>query len=459
VAEAATAAPTGAGAIRDGLDTPRRYWAITTIALGLGMAVLDGSIANIALPTIARDLDVSAANSIWVVNAYQLAVTISLLPLAALGEIIGYERVYKAGLLAFTLASFGCAASHSLATLTVARIVQGLGSAGIMSVNMAVTRFIYPRRLLGAGVGINATIGSLASALGPTVASAILAVANWPALFAVNVPLGIAAMWVARRSLPACPRSPHRFDVISALLSAATFGLLIIGIDAAGHAEGALPVIVAFAIMLAAGFALTKRQLGQSAPLLPIDLLARPIFTLSIVASLFSFAAQSAAFVSLPFFFERTLGRSQVETGFLMTPWPLTVAVVAPIAGRLSDRLSPAKLGASGEVLMALGLVALALMPHNVTVADLSWRMALCGFGFGLFNSPNNRTMLAAAPPARSGGASGMQATTRLLGQTLGATTVALIYGLFPSAGTRPVLLLGAACCAIAAVTSIARTK
>ena len=455
----ATPTPGTPATVPDGLAVPRRYWAIATIGLGLTMALLDGSIANIALPTIARDLGVSPANSIWVVNAYQLAVTMSLLPFAALGEIIGYERVYKAGLVAFTLASLGCAASHSLATLTIARTFQGLGAAGLMSVNMAVTRFIYPRRLLGAGIGINATIGSLASALGPTVASGILSVANWPALFAVNVPLGIVAMVVARRALPECLRSPHRFDVLSAVLSAATFGLLIVGIDAAGHAEGVLPVVGAFGVMLATGWVLTRRQLGQAAPLLPIDLLARPIFTLSVVASLFSFAAQSSAFVSLPFFFQSALGRSQIETGFLMTPWPLTVAVVAPIAGRLSDRISPARLGAVGEVLMGLGLVALALMPHDVSVPDLAWRMALCGFGFGMFNSPNNRTMIAAAPPARSGGASGMQSTTRLLGQTLGAVTVALIYGLFPHAGTRPVLLVGAGCCVVSALASIARTK
>ncbi len=445
--------------LADGLDVPRRYWAITTIALGLGMAVLDSSIANVALPTIARDLHVTAANSIWVVNAYQLAVTITLLPLAALGEIVGFERVYKAGLAAFTLASLGCAASDSLTTLTLARIVQGFGAAGIMSVNMAVTRFIYPRRLLGAGVGINATIASIASAIGPTIASAILALANWPALFAVNLPLGIAAMLVARRALPTCLRSRHRFDVISAVLSAITFGLLIIGIDAAGHAEGALPVLAAFAVMAGCGWALARRQLGQPAPLLPIDLLRLRVFRFSVIASLFSFAGQTAALVSLPFFFQRTLGRSQVETGFLMTPWPLAVAVVAPVAGRLSDRLSAAWLGFAGELMLACGLVALALMPASVAVPDLAWRMALCGIGFALFNSPNNRTMLAAAPPARTGGASGMQSTTRLLGQSLGAVTVALVYGLFPAAGTRPVLYLGTAACLIAAVASLQRER
>ena len=153
--------------------------------------MLDGAIANVALPTIARDLDASPASSIWVVNAYQLAVTISLLPLASLGDIYGYRRVYQYGLIVFTVASLGCALSDSLLTLTIARIVQGFGAAGIMSVNGALVRFIYPRRWLGRGVGLNATIGSIASAVGPTVAAGILSVAPWPWLFAVNVPIGV----------------------------------------------------------------------------------------------------------------------------------------------------------------------------------------------------------------------------------------------------------------------------
>lgn len=460
MAEAGTGLLAGADAsadLADGQDAPRRYWAVTTIGLGLCMAVLDSSIANVALPTIARDLGVSPSDSIWVINAYQLAVTVSLLPLAALGEIIGYERIYKGGLIAFTLASLACASSSTLATLTAARVIQGFGAAGIMSVNMAVTRFIYPRRMLGAGIGINATVASVASAVGPTIASGILSVANWPALFAVNVPIGIVAILVARRSLPTCPRARHRFDLISALLSALTFGLLIIGIDAAGHEQGYLPVIVAFTVMGLSGWALAHRQLGQPSPLFPIDLLAIPIFRLSVIASMLSFAGQTAAYVAIPFYFENALGRGVVATGLLMTPWPLTVAIVAPIAGRLSDRLSPATMGAVGEALLALGLIALAAMPDNVSVPDLTWRMALCGFGFGLFNSPNNRTMLDSAPRARSGGASGMQATTRLLGQTLGAVVVAVIYGLFPHAGTRPVLLLGAVFCVLSGFASIGR--
>src|SRR5258706_16145727 len=150
----------------DGLPLPQRYWAILTVALGIVMAVMDGAIANVALPTIAQDLHASPAFSIWVVNGYQLAITISLLPLASLGEIIGYRRVYLAGLLLFTLASLFCALAHTLLLLTAARIMQGFCAAGIMSVNAALVRYTYPRTMLLRGIGIKSMVVAHVASLG-----------------------------------------------------------------------------------------------------------------------------------------------------------------------------------------------------------------------------------------------------------------------------------------------------
>ncbi len=224
----------------DGLPTPRRYWAVVTIGLGIIMAVMDGAIANVALPTIAQDLHASPAFSIWIVNGYQLAITISLLPLASLGEIVGYRRVYVAGLVLFTIASVACALSHTLVELTVARVIQGFGAAGIMSVNSALVRFIYPHKILGRGIGINAVVVAIAAAAGPTIAAAILAVFTWPYLFAVNLPFGLAALVIGLKALPHTPRGKHAFDWQSALLSALTFGLGIAAIDSLGHGESPL---------------------------------------------------------------------------------------------------------------------------------------------------------------------------------------------------------------------------
>ncbi len=442
---------------QDGLPVPRRYWAMLAVALAVLMAVLDGAIANVALPTIAVDLHSTPAASIWIVNAYQLAITVSLLPLASLGEILGYARVYRVGLLLFTLASLCCALSDSLVTLTAARIVQGFGAAGIMSINAALIRFIYPRHLLGRGIGINAMVVAISAALGPTVAAAILSVASWPWLFAINVPIGIATLAAAFWSLPDPPRATHRFDWVSALLSAATFGLLITAVDGAGHALG-MPMVIGLAVLtLLGGTLLVRRQLGRPAPLLPLDLLRIPVFALSIGASIAAFTAQMLAFVSLPFFIQGTLHRSAVQTGLLLTPWPVALAVLAPVSGRLSDRYPAGLLGGLGLLVLATGLVLLVRLPAQPTDLALVWRLALCGVGFGLFQTPNNRAMLQAAPRARSGAAGGMLSTARLLGQTLGAALVAMIFSLAPGRGTTLSIAVAAGFSLLAASVSLLR--
>jgi len=441
----------------DGLPTPQRYWGILTIALGLTMAVLDGAIANVALPTIAADLNTSPANSIWVVNAYQLAVTISLLPLSSLGDIVGYRRVYQWGLVLFTLASLACALSWSLPTLALARVFQGFGAAGIMSVNGALVRYIYPRRWIGRGLGINATIGSIASAAGPTAAAAILSVANWPWLFAINVPLGAVAVVIAWRSLPATPSSGIKFDVLSAVMSAVCLGVLITAIDGVAHEERLAWVLLQAAAALIVGAALVVRELSRPSPLLPVDLMRIPLFALSVTTSVCAFTAQSMAMVSLPFLFENTFDLGQVRTGLLMTPWPLVVAVIAPWTGRLADRYPVGILSGVGLTVLAVGLGLLSLLPAHPTAWDIAWRMLICGLGFGFFNTPNNRAIITAAPRQRTGGASGMQATARLVGQTTGAALVALVFGLMPLNGTTITLVCSSAIALAAAGVSLLR--
>jgi DHA2 family multidrug resistance protein-like MFS transporter len=441
----------------DGLPLPRRTWAVLTIAIGLVMSVIDSSIANVALPTIAKDLQASPAFAIWIVNGYQLAITISLLPLASIGEIFGYRRVYLAGLALFTIASLFCTLSDSLAGLAIARVVQGFGAAGILSVNSALIRFIYPQRILGRGIGINAFVVATSAALGPTIASAILAVGDWPYLFAVNIPFGIIALIIGLRSLPHTPRKPHGFDWQSALASAATFGFGIGAIDSLGHGESPLFYLSEAAIALLAGIYLVRRQTGAASPLLPVDLLRIPIFALSICSSITSFCAQMTAFVALPFYFTQHFGYSSVEIGLLITPWPITIAIVAPLAGRLADHYPAGLLGGIGLLVFAAGLAALAMLPPEATTFDIAWRMCLSGAGFGLFQSPNNRTMLAAAPRERSGGASGMLGTARLLGQTTGAALVAMLLARYEIEGTRYALMVAVGFAILGAVMSSLR--
>jgi len=445
-------APKAGDRAGDGLPPRERLLALCAMALAISMAVLDGAIVNVALPVIARDLDVPASEAIFVVSAYQIAVTAALLPLATLGEIWGYRRVYLGGLAVFTVASLACAVSPNLASLTAARVAQGLGAAGIMSVNIALVRFIYPTRLIGRGVGNVALIVAVASAAGPTVAAAILSVAAWPWLFLVNLPVGLVALAVGARTLPRTPRSARRFDLWSASLNALTVGLLIVGLDALADPETRGLAVAAIAAAVVVGIVFVRSQIRLAEPLLPLDLLRIPAFALSMVASVCSFAAQMVAYVALPFYFHDALGFSETRTGFLMTPWPLAIAAMSPFAGRLADRFPPGLLGSLGLVLLAAGMVALALLPEAPTTFDIVWRLTLSGIGFGLFQSPNNKVIITSAPRERSGGASGMQASARLVGQSLGAALVAVLFGLVPGgpAGAFAVTLWCAVALALA---------
>ena len=426
----------------DGLPPRERMLALLAIALAMTMAILDGAIVNVALPVMAKDLAVSPGAAIFVVNGYQIAVTAALLPLASLGDILGYRRVYLGGLAVFTVASVACALSPSLDVLIAARLAQGLGAAGIMSVNIALVRFIYPHRMIGRGVGNVALIVAVASAAGPTVAAAILTVATWPWLFLVNLPVGLLALLVGSRTLPATPRSGARFDALSAGLNALTFGLLIIGIDGVGTAAGRGLALAEIAAAVVVGAAFVWCQLRLPSPLLPVDLLRIPAFALSMATSIASFASQMVAYIALPFYFQDVLHLSETQTGFLLTPWPLAIAAMAPISGRLADRYAPGLLGGIGLAVMAAGLAGMALLPAAPSTLDIIWRLTLCGLGFGLFQSPNNKVIITSAPRERSGGASGMQSTARLTGQSLGAALVAVLFGLTHGSGPgQPITL------------------
>jgi DHA2 family multidrug resistance protein-like MFS transporter len=442
----------------DGLPTPRRYWSVATIWLAMAMSVLDGAIANVALPTIARELQASPSGSIWIVNAYQLAIIVTLLPLAALGDKIGYRRVYIAGLAVFTLGSLGCALSHTLAELTAARVLQGVGAGGIMSINAALVRFTYPRRMLGQGIGLNAVVISISAAIGPTVASAILSVASWKWLFAVNVPIGVIAITIASRALPRTEGSGRRLDLVAAILNALAFGFLIWGADSVVR-EGIGVGLLRLGVGAIAAVLLVRRELGRPAPLVPLDLLRIPIFGLSAATSIVSFAAQMLAYVALPFYFQRVLGHSAVQTGLLMTPWPLAAGIAAPIAGKLADRYPAGLLGGLGLGVFALGLAALSTIHPGASDLQIIWRMAVCGLGFGFFQSPNNRAMVASAPLHRSGAAGGMLATARLLGQTTGAVSAALFFHLAGMRATTLALVTAAGVAAAGAGVSLLRLK
>jgi len=437
---------------------PRRQkLAIAAVLGAMALAVLDAAIANVALPTLARAFDATAAASVWIVTSYQLALLMTLLPCAALGESIGYRRVFTGGVAVFTLASALCAWAPSLEWLVVARFIQGVGAAAIMALGVALFRFIVPHHKLGAAIGWNALVVALSSATGPTLGAAILAVGPWHALFAFKIPLGIAVL-IATRALPKPQGTGRPIDVLSVLLNAGALAALVMAVDVApSH-----PAITA-GLLLAAGVGLARlirRESPKAAPLIPLDLLRVRQLRLAVAASVLCFTGQTAGLLALPFYLQHELGQGVMTTGFYMTAWPLAVAFAAPIVGRLSNHISANWLCAAGGVLLGMGLGAAAVWPLQHNPAPLLLFTMFCGVGFGLFNIPNNRTMFLQAPLARSGAAGGMQGTARLLGQTAGAVMMTLLFTLAaPNVAPRIGLALGAVLTLAAGAVSILRRE
>lgn len=361
-----------------GLPAPRRTLAIACVLGAMVLVVLDAAIANVALPTMARSLEVTPAMSLRVVTAYQLALVIALLPCAALGDALGHRRVFVTGIGLFVAASALCAFAPSLDWLVAARFVQGLGGACVMSLGVALLRFTVSPARLGVAIGWNALTVAITSAAGPTLGALVLSIASWRWLFALNLPIGL--------------------------------GLLLIW-KALPHSQGS----------------------GRATPLVPVDLLLSRPFRLSIMASICCFIGQTVAMAALPFYLQDSLKLSAMATGLLITPWPIAVAITAPIAGRLSERFPTGLLCAVGGTCLALGLAGAALVPLHERAWPLVPFMLLCGVGFGLFQTPNNRNMFLAVPRERSGAAGGMQGTARLLGQTTGTMVLAMLLTHLPA--------------------------
>jgi DHA2 family multidrug resistance protein-like MFS transporter len=442
----------------DGLPVRERRRAALVIILGIVMTALDGNVVTLALPAIARDLQVSPASSVWVINAFQLAALCMLLPWAAVGDRWGYRRVYLVGVALFLLGSSLCLVADSLPRLAGARALQGVGAAGVMAVNGALVQLVYPRAMFGRGLALNSGMVAVSSVAGPSIAAAILSVASWPWLFGPSLgigPLVLALGWTALPDNAASAPQGERPTLADVLLNALMFGLFFLGAQSLSERAGSMAqqVPAMFGLVLLAGGFLVgvvhlRRQRRRAVPLVPLDLLRIPVFRLSMCVSIGAFAAQTVAFISLPFLLLGSWQRSAAEAGLLMSLWPLAVFAIVPVAGRMIGRYPGGLLGGAGMAVFGLGLALLALLPGVPSTLDIAWRMMLCGLGFGLFQSPNNHTILTSAPANRSGAAGGMLGTARLTGQTLGAVLIVHVFSLAgPDHGHGPVLALALAAC------------
>ena len=442
----------GAPSEPDGLPQPRRTWALIGLWTGMSMSVIDSSIANIALPSIARDLQVNGATATWVVTAYQIAIVMTLLPVAALGERLGYGRVYLGGLVLFVIMSAACAFAPNLEALAAFRFGQGLGGAAMMGVNGAQMRHTWPSDVLARGIGYNALVVSCTAAAGPAIAGLVLSLTTWHWLFLINIPIGMAALALVVRFGPRTPSVTRLFDWPDALLNAFMFGALFLALSEAAHGRWSLWLGCMSAVALGTGVWLIHRLRSKPRPLIPFDLLGIARMRFAYGASICGFAAQMGMLVTLPFLLEKDRGLDAAQVGLLILPLPIALGVTSAIAGRLAERPWASLMSAAGLLLQALMLATMALLlPTSAPVGLIALAMGLGGVGFGLFQSPNNNVMLRTGPLDRAGAAAGMQAQCRLVGQTAGAliAAVSLRFAGESSTVTLWVSVL-LACCAAA---------
>ena len=434
----------------DGLPEPRRTKAAACIAAGISLTVLDAAMVNIALPSAARDMALSPADIVWVVNAYQITVVGTLIPFAALGEILGFRRVWGWGLALFLFAAVCSSLAPSFEALLASRVLQGLGGAAVMSLMSGLVRHTYPAAQLGRAIGFNAMVVAASSASGPSLGAAVLAIAPWPMVFVAHLPVGLAALVFGARLLPDVAPQRRPFDIGAAGMNVAAFGLVFIGLDLLLH----LPVLGVSALTagIVVGAVLIRREMARSVPLLPLDLLRIRTVRLAIGASVCMFAAHMVTVISMPFHLSAA-GFTPVQIGLIITPYPLAIGLLAPIAGRFSDRVTSAWPVVLGGGLLATALVLLGLLPAQAIV-PICFALLLAGIGFGCFQAPNNRAILSTAPRHRSGSAGGMQATARVLGQSLGATIAAICFTL---AGPWLGFFCGAVLAVMAGLLSLAR--
>lgn len=441
----------------DGLALPRRYAAIGALCCGTALIIIDGGIANVALPSIARDLGVASSSVVAIVTVYQLMLVMLLLPFAGLGERIGLKRMYQVGQLIFTVATLLCFFAKSLPFLLIVRAAQAIGAAGALSVSSALIRSTYPSKQLGRGLGINSVIVSSSAAAAPTIGGLVLAIAPWPWVFACAIPFALLSLALGRALPDPKPQHAH-FDVLGAVMCAAMFGLVIGGAESAVH--GNSPVVSGAIVLtgVLVGYYFVKREQRDTNPILPLDLLGRPVIALSVVGAYTAFIASMTLLLSTPFRLTHEFGFTAAAVGAAIAPWPLTNMIVAPMAGWLSDRIPAGLLGGIGMCISITALLLLAFLPEHPTYFDIAWRMALCGSGFGIFLPPNARLIIGSAPRDRAAAAGGLVSTVRLCGQTTGATLVALLLALGVGAENVPPLV-AAGLGFVAGVCSLSRLR
>lgn len=408
-----------------------RMLILLNIVMMTFMATLDGSIVNVALPVMAKELSVTTQSVAWVVTAYLIVISTTILIFGKLGDIRGKTGVFKFGIVIFTLGSLMCGIPVSFQFLVAARIIQAVGAAAFMANSQGIITHVFPRNERGRALGISGTFVALGSLVGPPLGGFIISVLNWNYIFLINVPIGIFTLIMGMKTLPANDfKTLERFDFKGAILIVATifflFGALLAG-ENIGYVNPLILSGFAFSIISLVMLIIVEKNV--KAPLLALNIFHNKLFSLSIFCAFISFLAISCSSIIQPFYLQDVIKLTPASTGLIMMAFPLILAVVAPISGHLSDKIGSEFLTFLGLLLTSAGLFLLSTLNEYSNMALMVVFIAIMSIGNGMFQSPNTSLIMSTVPLDKLGIAGSVNALVRNLGMVFGITmATTLLY-------------------------------
>ncbi len=405
-----------------GNSPAKRGLAILGVNLTILMATLDISIVNVALPTLVEQLHTDFATVQWVVVSYMLVVTSLMLSVSRLGDMLGKKRLFIFGLLLFTSASLLCGLAPSIGWLIGFRALQGVGAVMTQALGAAIIAEVVPKKELGRAMGyIGATV-SLGLSAGPSLGGVLIGLVGWRSIFLINVPIGLLAWWIVARNIPACamPETRQRFDFRGAVILFVSLGCYALAMTWGQQTGFGKPLVLSLLGTSLTGLALfILSQMRGAHPMLDLNLFRNPLLSLNLCMSFLTFVGMGCVYI-LPFFFKLVQGYRPEQIGLLMMVVPISMGVVAPFAGRLSDRYGARTVSIFGLLTFISGALLISTMHMDSSWLDYVWRALPMGVGLGFFQAPNNSSIMSLAPQHRLGVVSGLMNYSRTIGQTTG---------------------------------------
>ncbi|MDF1531300.1 MAG: MFS transporter [ANME-2 cluster archaeon] len=410
---------------------PKYKWrAMLVVSIGIFMATLDGSIVNIALPTLTDYFSTDILTIEWVILSYLVTITTLLLTLGRLSDMYGRKPVFSLGLLIFSLGSGLCSLSASANQLIAFRVVQGLGAAMVMANGPAIITDVFPHTERGKAMGLIGTVVSIGSMAGPALGGFLIHLWGWQSIFYINIPIGLLGTVYALRTLQTDqPRAGQKFDIPGAVFMFMCLISLLLVITRGQELGWDSPAILGLSVMFAvflAGFVMAEKKVDQ--PMVELSLFKNRPFSASNASGLLSFVAMFTVILLMPYYLEKILGYNPSHVGMALIAVPLVMALVAPISGWISDKTNSFILSSIGMGVSCLALFLLGNLDQNATFPDIVVRLGMIGLGMGLFQSPNNSIVMGSVPKNRLGIAGGMLGMVRNLGMVTGVAISGAVF-------------------------------